>query len=75
LPASSDTFLAVFNSAGTLQWSKTVTVGGQGGLKAAAGPCGLVLATNSPNVNLGTGALSVATAGMPATIGVAALGL
>jgi hypothetical protein len=75
LPASSDTFLAVFNSGGTLQWSKTVTVGDQGGLMAAAGPCGLVLATNSPSVNLGTGALSVAHSGMPASIGVAALGL
>jgi hypothetical protein len=75
LPASGDTFLAVFNSAGALQWSKTVTVGAQGELLAAAGKCGLVLATNSPTVNLGTGPLSTSAPPLAATIGVAALGL
>ena len=74
LPTTSDTLLAVFTSAGALKWSKTVAVGAQGGLVAAAGKCGLVLATNSPIVNLGGGPLSVVTGGV-ASIGVAALGM
>jgi hypothetical protein len=74
LPSSDDTFLAVFNPAGVLQWSQTVTVGSQGGLIAAAGSCGLVVATNSPSVDLGTGPLATVTGGV-AAIGVAALGL
>ena len=74
LPTSDDTLLAVFDSTGTLQWSKTVTVGAQGTLRAAAGSCGLVLATDSPSVDLGTGPLSTVTNGI-ASIGVAALGL
>jgi hypothetical protein len=74
LPATNDTFLAVFTSAGALKWSKTVTVGTQGALLGAAGPCGLVLATNSPSVNLGTGPLSTVQGGV-ASIGVGALGL
>jgi hypothetical protein len=75
LPATGDTVLAVFDSTGALQWNKVVTVGTEGKLLAAAGKCGLVLATNSPTVNLGTGPLSKATPPAPATIGVAALGL
>jgi hypothetical protein len=74
LPSSDDTFLAVFNSAGQYKWAKTVTTGGQGSLLAAAGKCGLVLATNSPGVNLGTGPLSTVQGGV-ASIGVAALGM
>ncbi len=58
LSTSDDTFLATFTSGGALKWSKTVTVGSQGGLQAAAGKCGLVLATNSTSVDLGTGPLS-----------------
>jgi hypothetical protein len=75
LPASADTFLAVFDSAGTLKWSKEVIVGSSGQLLAAVGSCGLALATNSPTVDLGTGPLSTALPPSSATIGVAALGL
>jgi hypothetical protein len=57
-----------------LKWSQTVTVGGQGNLMAAVGPCGLVFATNSPNVDFGTGPVSTVTGGV-ASIGVGALGL
>jgi hypothetical protein len=74
LPSSNDTFLAVFDLAGHYKWAKTVTTGGQGSLLAAAGKCGLVLATNSPGVNLGTGPLSTVQGGV-ASIGVAALGM
>jgi hypothetical protein len=41
---------------------------------AAVGPCGLVFATNSPNVDFGTGPVSTVTGGV-ASIGVGALGL
>ncbi len=74
LSASNDTFVAVFDTTGALKWSQTVTVGGQGELVAAAGNCGLVFATNSPNVDFGTGPVSVVTGGV-ASIGVGALGL
>ena len=74
LPANHDTFLAVFVQAGEFRWSRPVTVGGQGALLAAAGMCGVVMATSSPTVDLGTGPLSVIqSAG--ATLGVAALGM
>ena len=75
LPSNADTFLAVFDSAGTLKWSKEVTVGSSGQLLAAVGSCGVVLATNSLSVDLGTGPLSTAMPPSSATIGVAALGL
>jgi hypothetical protein len=75
LPTGGDTFLSVFDSAGTLRWSKVVTVGSSGQLLAAAGSCGLVLATNSLAVDVGTGPLSTASPPSSATIGVAALGL
>lgn len=75
LPTGGDTFLAVFDSGGTLRWSRVVTVGSSGQLLAAAGSCGLVLATNSLTVELGTGPLSTASPPSSATIGVAALGL
>ncbi len=75
LPANADTFLAVFESTGSLKWSRQVTVGSSGQLLAAAGPCGLVLATNSPSVDLGSGPLSTISPPSSATIGVAALGL
>jgi hypothetical protein len=75
LPTSADTFLAVFDPAGTLKWSKVVTVGTSGQLLAAVGPCGLVLTTDSPAVDLGTGPLSTGSGTSSATIGVAALGL
>jgi hypothetical protein len=74
LPTSNDSFLAVFTSAGVFKWSRTVSVGGQGQLLGAAGTCGLVFATNSPNVNFGAGPLSTVTNGI-ASIGVGALGL
>lgn len=74
LSASDDTFLAVFDSAGHLTWAKTVTAGAQGGLIATAGKCGLVLATHRSSVDLGRGPLSVMQPGLPASIGVAALG-
>ena len=70
-----DTFVAVFDGAGHFNWAKTVTVGKQGELKAAMGPCGIALATNSPTVDVGTGPLSTVHAPMAPTIGVAALGL
>jgi len=75
LPANADTFLAVLDASGQLRWSKVVTLGATGALVAAAGPCGLVLATSSPSVDLGTGPLSIASPPLPATIGVAALAL
>lgn len=74
LSSTDDTFLAVFDDTGTLSWDQTVTVGSQGVLMAAASSCGLVLATNSPTVDLGTGPISTDSGGA-ATIGVAALGL
>jgi hypothetical protein len=74
LSGTDDTFLALFDTTGTLKWSQTVTVGGQGNLMAAVGPCGLVFATNSPNVDFGTGPVSTVTGGV-ASIGVGALGL
>lgn len=74
LPASADTFLVAFTSAGAFKWSKTVTVGAKGALLAAAGSCGMVVATNSPSVDLGSGPLSTVTSGV-ASIGVAALGM
>jgi hypothetical protein len=75
LPASGDTFLAVFDKTGELQWEKVVKVGASGGLLAAVGQCGVVVATNSPTVDLGSGPLSTAAPPLAATIGVAALGL
>jgi hypothetical protein len=75
LPSNADTFLAVFDSGGTFKWSKVVTVGSSGSLLAAVGACGVVVTTNSPTVDLGTGPLSTATPPSSATIGVAALGL
>jgi hypothetical protein len=75
LPAGDDTFLAVFDPSGNVVWVKTVLVGQNGSLVAAASPCGLVLGTNSPTVNLGTGPLSTQMPSMPASIGVAALAL
>jgi hypothetical protein len=74
LSATDDTFVAMFDTTGTLKWSQTVSVGGQGELIATAGSCGLVFATNSPNVDFGTGPVSVVTGGV-ASIGVGALGL
>ena len=70
LPAGNDTFIATFDAAGALRWSKTVTVGSTGALIAAPGVCGVFVATSSPSVNLGTGPLAPA-GGM----GVAGLGL
>jgi hypothetical protein len=75
LPASDDTFVAVFTAAGALKWADTVKVGGQGGLVAAVGPCGVAVATNSPTVDFGTGPLSTASPPGDPSIGVAALGL
>jgi hypothetical protein len=75
LPASDDTFLAVFDATGAFKWNRTVTVGGTGRLIAAAGKCGVAVATDSPTVDFGHGPLSSAKPGKPATIGVAALGL
>jgi hypothetical protein len=74
LPAAHDTFVAVFDQAGAFKWNQSVTVGAEGSLKAAAGKCGVVVTTNSPSVDFGTGALSMkgATAN---SIGLAALGL
>ena len=74
LPATDDTLLAVLDASGNVKWKRTVSVGAQGSLLAAAGNCGLSLATNSPTVDLGTGPLSIVQGGV-ATIGVAALGL
>src|SRR4051812_17546559 len=74
LPPGNDTFLGAFDMTGQLKWSKTVTVGAQGSLLATAGNCSLLLATNSPTVDLGTGPLSVVQNGV-ASIGVAAIGM
>jgi hypothetical protein len=75
LPSSDDTFVAVFDTTGDLKWTQTVTVGSAGKLVAAIGTCGVAVATNSPSVNLGAGALSTSSGSGPASIGVAALGL
>jgi hypothetical protein len=75
LPVTNDTLLASFTSTGTLNWSKTVTVGTKGSLKAAAGKCGFIVTTNSTSVDLGSGALSTEMAPNAASIGIAALGL
>jgi outer membrane protein assembly factor BamB len=58
LPASDDTLLAVFDTSGNLVWSKTVTVGAQGVLRAAASDGAVVIATDSPEVDLGSGQLA-----------------
>jgi hypothetical protein len=70
LSASDDTFVAVFNSDGSLRWQKTVVVGSQATLIAGAGPCGLSVATNSATVDFGSGPIGGAN-----SIGVATLGL
>jgi hypothetical protein len=75
LPSSDNTLVAVFDTTGTLKWSTTATVTAPGVLRANVGACGVVVATNSPSVNLGTGALSTVQAPDAPTIGVAALGL
>jgi hypothetical protein len=75
LSSGDDTLVAVFDTTGDLKWAKTATVGSSGKLVAAIGACGVVVATNSPSVNLGAGALSTSSGSGPATIGVAALGL
>ena len=75
LSASADTFIAVFDSSGTLKWDRVVTVGSSGRLLAAVGSCGVVLATDSPTVNLGFGPLSTVSPPSSATIGVAAIAL
>jgi hypothetical protein len=69
LPQTGDTFVASLDTTLHAKWSKVVTVG-QGALVATAGPCGLILATTSSTVDLGTGPLSNG-----AGIGVAALAL
>jgi hypothetical protein len=78
LPKGDDTFVAVFDTTGSLKWAKTVTVGTTGKLVAAIGACGVAVATNSPSVNLGAGPLSkpsMPSSSGPPSIGVAALGL
>jgi hypothetical protein len=75
LPSSADTVVAVFDSTGHFKWNKTVSVGSVGGLKAAMGACGVAVATDSPTVDFGTGALSTVHAPNAPSIGVATLGL
>jgi hypothetical protein len=75
LPTGADTFIAVFDTKGNLQWNEPVTVGTEGDLMAAIGKCGVAVATNSPSVDLGSGPLSTVSSPAPPTIGVAALGL
>jgi hypothetical protein len=71
LSTTDDTYIAAFDAAGTLRWTKTVTVGSTGALKLAVGTCGLFVATTSPTVDLGTGPLMSAGSNM----GVAGLAL
>lgn len=75
LPSSDNTFVAVFDAAGTFKWVKPVTVTAPGQLRANLGTCGVDVATNSPSVDFGTGALSTVHSPDAASIGVAALGL
>jgi hypothetical protein len=74
LPASGDTFVARFDAKGMIAWNKSVTVGSSSVLVAAIGPCGVLVATNSPSVNFGSGPLATKTNGV-ASVGVAALGM
>jgi hypothetical protein len=73
LPTTNDTFVAAYNANMSQRWLKTVSVGSTGSLVAAAGPCALVLATNSTTVDFGSGPLSTQTAPNAASIGVAAI--
>jgi hypothetical protein len=75
LPSTDNTVVAVFDTSGNLKWSKTATVTSPGVLRANIGACGVAVATNSPSVDFGAGALSTVTAPDAPTIGVAALGL
>jgi hypothetical protein len=75
LPVGDDTVIAAFDASGAFKWNTPVSVGGAGKLVAAIGKCGVVVATNSPSVDLGRGPLSVASPPMAPSIGVAALGL
>jgi hypothetical protein len=70
LGSGADTFIARFDASGSFKWSQLVTVGGTGQLLAGIGPCGVYVATSSPSVSFGSGAIAPGGA-----IGVAALGL
>jgi hypothetical protein len=75
LPASDNMFVAVFDGTGTLKWKRTVTVTSPGVLRADIGACGVAVATNSPSVDFGNGALSSVSGSNAPSIGVAGLGL
>jgi hypothetical protein len=76
LPSTDNTVVTVLTSAaGAVKWAKTMTVDAPGVLATTIGTCGVIVATNSPSVNLGAGALSSKGSGTVASIGVAALGL
>jgi hypothetical protein len=70
LGSGTDTVIARFDASGNFKWNDPVTVGGTGKLLAGIGTCGVYVATNSPSVSFGGGAIAPGGA-----IGVAALGL
>jgi hypothetical protein len=70
LPAADDTLLAVFDASGNLVWSKSVTVGAQSVLRAAASDGAVVIATDSPEVDLGPGQLATVASIRVASIAV-----
>lgn len=81
--ASGDTLIASLDPSGALRWSKVVNVGppgnfGLGGwFKTARQPCGMVIATSSATVDLGSGPIvppQQANAFSP-NVGIAVLGL
>jgi hypothetical protein len=72
LPSTDDTLVALFDANGRPKWSTTVKVGAQGALIAAPAAHGVAVATDSPEVDFGTGPLAMAAGGV-ASIGVAAL--
>jgi hypothetical protein len=82
LSNAGDTFLAAFDPTGTLRWSKVVKVGNTAynftapRLGITWQPCTMVVATDSPTVDLGAGpVIAVPPAGVAPDIAVVALAL
>jgi hypothetical protein len=77
-----DTFLAALDASGSLRWSKVVNVGGpvnpyeSVALRMTRQPCSMVIATDSPSVDLGGGpVVPAAPPGYTPDIAVVALAL
>ncbi|MEP7126766.1 MAG: hypothetical protein ABJE95_37900 [Byssovorax sp.] len=80
--AAGDTFIASFDPTGTLRWSKVVNIGlpdmyGLGTwFRMVRQPCGMVIATTSATVDLGSGPIVPPQGNaLSPNVGIAALGL